>query len=189
MGFGGPSRQEKLVWRHLSKLFSAAFGADAVDLHSVLGLGKIMFGGNARCPAFDRWSLYLHGLRTGSADEMVVMGLGDALAETGFAVAAAQNIEQAVVGHGLQEAVDGRQRNLLLGILQPAMQLLGRGEIVDLAQGLSDSQSLLGDPGFWLGHLRAPFLDFDVRGQRVNLLSQSPVLPLNFSQLSKMMRV
>ncbi len=144
-GCGGSGYRPVLLFACIAVAGLRAGGAQPVDLHGVGGIGEAVLGGNAGRPLLDGGRLDLDGLAAGAAHQVVVVVLGLALAVHGLALGAAQHVHQAVLGHGQQQAVDGRQRDLVALVDEPAVELLGRHEVIDLAQGRDNRQPLLGD--------------------------------------------
>ena len=65
-----------------------------------------------------------------------------------LAVAPAQDIHQAVVGHRLEDPVDRGEGNRVSPGAQEPVEFLGAHEVLELVEGGTDGQPLTGDPLF-----------------------------------------
>ena len=84
-----------------------ALSAHAVQLDVVAGEGESVIGGDVTSPLLDGGvGLDLHGRPARAAHQVVMVG-GGAAAVRHLALGGADGVELAVIGHGLQIAVDG----------------------------------------------------------------------------------
>jgi hypothetical protein len=79
---------------------------------------------------------------------VVVVMLDGAPAVDDLPVAAAQDIHQAVVGHRLEDPVDGGEGHGVSPGAQEAVEFLGAHEVLELVEGGADGQPLTRDPLF-----------------------------------------
>jgi hypothetical protein len=111
----------------------------------VLDLGEAVVLGDPCGPAFHRRSLHLHGLSAVAAQQVVVVAGGRAPPVHGLALAVAQGVHQAFLGHGRQDPVGGGQRHPDVPFVQEAVQFLRADEVRQAIQCGADGQALLGD--------------------------------------------
>ena len=84
-----------------------AFSARPVQLDVVAGKGESMIGGDVTSPLLDGGvSLDFHGCPALAAHQVMMVG-GGAAAVRHLTLGGADGVELAVIGHGLQIAVDG----------------------------------------------------------------------------------
>lgn len=92
-------------------------------------VAEAMFRGHSVRPLLDARSLKFHSHPAASAGEMVVV-LGSAHPVQRLAVAVAHDVDFASIGHRLQRPVDRRETNLVTGLREVLVHLLGADESV-----------------------------------------------------------
>jgi hypothetical protein len=107
----------------------------------VLDVAKPMLIGDVVGPPLNGGAFDLDGASAVAADEVVVVthraaSVGD------FAVASADHVELAGVGHHQQGSVDGCQPNVLTLVAEVVVDLAGRAEVVGTGEQVGDSSAL-----------------------------------------------
>ena len=100
-----------------------------------------MLVGNIVGPPLDGRALDFDGASTVAANEVVVVP-HRAASVGSFAVAGADQVELAGVGHHQQGAVDGCQPNVLTFVAEVVVDLAGRAEVVGAGEQVGDSGAL-----------------------------------------------
>ena len=118
-----------------------AAAAPAEDLEMVLNVAEPVLVGDVVGPAFDSGAFDLDGASAVAADEMVVVA-HRAASVGGFAVAGADQVELAGVGHHQQGAVDGCQPNVLTLVAEVIVDLAGGAEVVGAGEQVGDGGTL-----------------------------------------------
>ena len=101
----------------------------------MLDVGEAVLRGDPCGPALDRRVLDLDGAPAGAADQVVVVRAAAAPVDR-LAVVGAQHVDLAVVGQGLQAAVDGGQPDRVAARRAAGVQVLGAAEVVELVEEL-----------------------------------------------------
>jgi hypothetical protein len=107
----------------------------------MLNLAKPVFVGDVVGPPLDGGAFDLDGAAAVAADEVVVVP-HRAASVGSFAVAGADQVELAGVGHHQQGAVDGCQPNVLTFVAEVVVDLAGRAEVVGAGEQVGDSGAL-----------------------------------------------
>lgn len=122
----GSSRGLLLMSRLLG--LGRAFSARSVQLDVVAGEGESMIGGDVTSPLLDGGvSLDFHGCPALAAHQVMMVG-GGAATVRHLTLGGADGVELAVIGHGLQIAVDGGQADGDVPVAQCVEHLLGSHE-------------------------------------------------------------
>jgi hypothetical protein len=107
----------------------------------VLNVAKPMLVGDMVGPPLDGGAFDLDGAPAVAADEVVVVP-HRAASVGGFAVAGADEVELAGVGHHQQGAVNGGQPYVLTLVAEVVVDLAGRAEVVGAGEQVGDSGAL-----------------------------------------------
>jgi hypothetical protein len=107
----------------------------------VLDVAKAVLVGDVVGPPLDGGAFDLDGASAVAADEVVVVA-HRAASVGGFAVAGADQVELAGVGHHQQGAVDGCQPNVLTLVAEVVVDLTGGTEVVGAGEQVGDSGAL-----------------------------------------------
>ena len=100
--------------------------------------------GHGGGPLFNGAAIDFLGAAALGAYQVVVMGVGIAMAVQGFAIGHVEGVHCIDIGQGLQGAVHGGQAHLFLTLLELVVDLLGGGEFLHFPQYLNDCGALLG---------------------------------------------
>jgi hypothetical protein len=107
----------------------------------VLNLAKPMLVGDVVGPPLNSGAFDLDRASAVAADEVVVVP-HRAASVGSFAVAGADQVELAGVGHHQQSAVNGCQPNVLTLVAEVFVDLAGRAEVVGAGEQVGDSGAL-----------------------------------------------
>jgi hypothetical protein len=107
----------------------------------VLDVAKPMLIGDVVGPPLNGGAFDLDGASAVAADKVVVVA-HRAAAVGGFAVAGADQVELAGVGHHQQGAVDGCQSDVLTLVAEVVVDLAGCAEVVGAGEQVGDSCAL-----------------------------------------------
>lgn len=99
-------------------------------------------------PLFDGRCFDLDRAAAFPAEQVVMMVLHRTAAVYGLALTVPKHVHQSVIGHRLEDAVGGRQRNRLAPLMEFAVQLLRAHKVVKFIEGCADRAALPGNPLF-----------------------------------------
>jgi hypothetical protein len=109
----------------------------------VLNVSEAVLVGDVVGPTLDGGAFYLDGASAVAADEVVVVAHG-AAPVGGFAVAGADHVELAGVGHHQQGSVDGCQPNVLTVVAEVVVDLACGAEVVGAGEQVGNGGALPG---------------------------------------------
>jgi len=107
---------------------------------------ETVFGSDLRGPGLDGGRFDLHRLATPAAEQVVVVAVRLATAVDGLAIGAAEDVDDALIRHGLEDPVRGGQGHRDPGILQRTVEFLRADEVLQTVQSGVHRKALLGHP-------------------------------------------